>query len=166
MKRNLSIALFALFCISSFLSCNDGDQNNLAQENKADLSKASLANGSNQHAKAGDSVWIFINHIKSDQRNNFETLVHEVFFDSSAKLPEQERRVFQETRILHPTEPEKDGSYSYIFLMDPVVPGGEYDIERLMIKIYGEEKAKDYLKRWSEVESAEQTGYRLVQSRH
>jgi hypothetical protein len=68
-----------------------------------------------QRAKEGDSVWIYINHVKADKRQDFEKLLHEVFFDSSSRLSEDQRRVFQQTRILHPAQAEKDGSYSLCF---------------------------------------------------
>ena len=53
-----------------------------------------------------------------------------------------------------------------MFIMDPVIAGGDYDIESLLRKIYGEEKAKEYIQMYDETTAAPQTAYREVQSRY
>jgi hypothetical protein len=117
-------------------------------------------------AKEGDTVWVLINHVKGDKREQFERFVHEVFWDGAAKLDPDEQRVFRQTRVLHPTRQENDGSYKYIFIMDPVLKGGNYDIGQLLEKIYGQQKAAEYSKLYDEAILGEQTSYAMVQSRH
>lgn len=119
-----------------------------------------------ESAKEGDTIWVLINHVKGDKKKQFERFVHEVFWDGSAKLNQEEQRVFKQTRVLHPTRQEEDGSYKYIFIMDPVLKGGNYDIGQLMEKIYGPEKAKEYGRLYDEAVLEEQTSYVMVQSRH
>jgi hypothetical protein len=169
MKKNaFSLCVVTFISSLSFISCGEATTDQEATTNNQDQQDSAQLNttASIQRAKEGDSVWIYINHVKADKRQDFEKLLHEVFFDSSSRLSDDQRRVFQQTRILHPTQAEKDGSYSYVFLMDPVISGGEYDIEKLMEKIYGKENAKQYMTRWASAEAREQTGYILVQSRH
>jgi hypothetical protein len=48
--------------------------------------------------------------------------------------------------------------------MDPVVPGGDYEIENLLRKMYDEQKAKEYIKMFEETVAAPQTEYRVIQS--
>ena len=81
------------------------------------------------------------------------------------KLDAEGQRVFRQTRVLHPVEPEEDGTYTYLFIMDPVVPRGDYDIENLLKKMYDEQKATEYMKMLNETEASGQTGYRMIQSR-
>ncbi len=96
--------------------------------------------------------------------------MHEIFFDKalnrSNKLTPQDRQAFRQTRILHPVAPEADGTWSYIFFVDPVLNGVDYGIEPMLVKIYGEAKAKEYMQLLSETDAGEQKSYRTVQSRH
>ena len=117
-------------------------------------------------AAEGDSVWVIINHIKPDKREQFEKFVHEVFWPKASNLSADEQRLFKQTRVLHPTEPEADGTYSYIFLMDPLIPGGNYEIDYLLKKIYGEGKWEQHSKMLGETFAREQTQYVVVQSKY
>ena len=117
-------------------------------------------------AQQGDSVWILITSVKADKRAEFEKFVHEILWAGANKLSKEEQKPFQQSRILHPVAPEADGTYSYIFFIDPVVTGGNYDIESLLTKMYGEAKAKEHNKLWYESVVGEQKSYRVVQSRH
>ncbi|MEJ1237434.1 hypothetical protein WBG78_04835 [Chryseolinea sp. T2] len=103
-----------------------------------------------KRAAAKDTVWIYITKVKPGKQADFEKFVHEIFFDKASKLSAKEQRVFKQTRVLHPIKAESDGSYNYCFLMDPTVPGGDYDIESLMKKIYGAAEAEKYLKMYND----------------
>lgn len=117
-------------------------------------------------AMQGDSVWIIISPVKADKRAVFEKFVHEIFWPGASKLSKEEQKLFRQARILHPVAPEADGTYSYIFFIDPVVTGGNYGVMDLLTKMYGEAKAKEYNKLWEEAAAGEQKSYRVVQSRH
>lgn len=116
-------------------------------------------------AKEGDTVWVIVNHVKADKREQFERFVHEIFWPGAKNLRPAVQQVFQQTRVLHPIQAEADGTYSYLFIMDPVVPGADYDIENLIRKMYEEKKANEYLKMFSETAAGTQTGYTVIQSR-
>ena len=116
-------------------------------------------------AKEGDTVWVFVNHVKADKREQFERFVHENFWPGAKKLRPADQHVFQQTRVLHPIQAEADGTYSYLFIMDPVVPGADYYIENLIRKMYEEKKANEYLKMFNETAAGPQTGYTVIQSR-
>jgi len=118
-----------------------------------------------KRAAAKDSVWIYITHVKAGKQAEFEKFVHEIFFDKASKLSSKEQRVFKQTRILHPTKAETDGTYSYCFLMDPPVPGGDYDIGSLIKKIYGASEGEKYMKMYDDAVVG-QTEYLMTQSRH
>lgn len=116
-------------------------------------------------AAPGDSVWVIVNSVKPDKRTQFEKFVNEVLWPAAKKLPKAEQQIFQHTRVLYSGRPEKDGNYEYVFLMDPVIQGQDYDIEHLLQKMFTAEKAAAYNKMFQETLVGEQKWYRMVQSR-
>lgn len=115
-------------------------------------------------AKENETVWVLLNHIKPEKRQQFEKFIHEIFWPASRRLRKSDRQLFDQTRVLHPTEKEGDGTYTYVFIMDPVVKGGDYSIEKLLIKEYGKGKGNEYIKMFNDCLAAEQTGWVLMQS--
>jgi hypothetical protein len=168
MLRLAPAYVFAMALPISWMSCSDtsnGDATT-ARDTTASATTVRDTGPSLSRAKNGDTVWVLVNHVKADKRQQFEQFVHEIFWDSSSKLSSAEQQVFRQTRILHPTAAEKDGTYSYIFLMDPVVPGGNYNIHALLNRIYDKPKATEYNKMFDETTVGDQTPYIEVQSQH
>ncbi len=111
-------------------------------------------------AGPGQPVWVVLNHVKADQRANFERFVHEILNRmAETKAPDQARQL----RVLHPTTANDDGTYTYVFLMDPLVVGGDYSFDQLT-PFYGEEKASEYLHLWEDALARPQVGYEVVHS--
>ena len=111
---------------------------------------------------------VLVNRMKADKREQFESFVNS-FWAAGMKLGETdptERRVFQHTRVLYPTRPNADGTYTYIFIMDPVIPGGNYDIESALERMYPADEAARRLKMLEDTFAGEQVGWTVVQSRH
>lgn len=116
-------------------------------------------------AVAGDTVWVVVNPVKPDKRAQFERFVNEIFWPSAAKLSAADQRTFRQTRVLNAVRPEADGTYAYLFIMDPVQRGFGYDILALLNKTYSKEKAADYYKLFTESLAGEQRTYVTVQTR-
>ena len=116
-------------------------------------------------AAAGDTVWVVVNPVKADKRAQFERFVNEIFWPSAAKLGAADQRTFRQTRVLNATRPEADGTYSYLFIMDPVLKGASYDILALLTKVYGKEKAAGYHKLFMESLAGKQRTYVTTQTR-
>lgn len=96
-------------------------------------------------AKPGQKVWVVAYYVQAKKRTQYEHFVHDIFWPGAAKLTSaQEKQVFRQTRILHPTKANPDGSYSYLYIMDPVIEGANYDIESLLVKMYGKAKGAEY----------------------
>jgi hypothetical protein len=112
-------------------------------------------------AVEGEQMWVLLNQVKADRRQEFERFMYEFMMPIAAKT---EPDVLNRTRILHPTQPNEDGTYTYIFLMDPVVAGGEYDIWKLLLKVYSPEQAEEHVKLWNESLASPQIGYVVTQS--
>ena len=115
-------------------------------------------------AQEQDTVWVIVNPVKADKKEQFEKFINEFFWPRATKLSASEQQVFKHTRVLYPTRQEADGSYNYMFIMDTVIAGGDYDIDSLLKKIYGEEKANEYIQMYNETTAGPQTAYREVQS--
>jgi hypothetical protein len=65
-----------------------------------------------------------------------------------------------QTRFLYSDEPNENGNYTSVFLMDPVVQDGNYSILDILKQEYGEEQGEEYFKGWA----AEQVGFSVKQS--
>lgn len=166
MLRVLSVYLAISLSTSVFVSCNDNSAP--APTTNPDTANANKTSemASPARAKEGDTVWVIVNHVKAAKRQQFEQFVHTSFWDSASKLSAADQQVFRQTRVLHPTAAEKDGSYSYLFVMDSYVPGGNYDIQSLLKKMYSTNKATEYNQLFEECMASPQTVYITVQSRH
>jgi hypothetical protein len=87
--------------------------------------------------------------------------VHQILLPAAEKAAPSTLR---HTRFLRPAQQNEDGTYSSVFLMDPLVEGADYDILSLLEKAYGVEKAEEYIQLWTESLAGPQVGYDLVQS--
>lgn len=119
-----------------------------------------------QLAAEGDTVWVIVNHVKPDKRAQFERFTHEIFWPAAQRLSTEEQRLFRQTRVLNATAPEKDGTYTYVFLMDPVISGGDYDIRSILNKMYSKAEAEKYWNLFYEILTRDGDMYKVVQSRH
>ena len=117
-------------------------------------------------AQAGDKVWVIVNSVKADKRAQFERFVTAIFWPGAAKLSPAEQRVFRQTRVLNLTAPEADGTYSYLFIMDPLIPGANYEIGHLLQKEYGAAKAAEYVKLLDGSLAGKQHQYLMVQTKN
>jgi len=149
------VTCIVVFILTTYLIAPD-----LNAQTKVDLS------GANIRAAKGDTVWVLLNHIKHDKRQQFEKFIHEIFWPKASKLKPDDQQAFKQTRVLHPIDMNKDSTYSYIFLMDPVIPNTSYSILNFLKKMYGEDKAKEYYKMFEECYASPQSGYTLIQSKY
>ncbi|UOQ97121.1 hypothetical protein MUN81_18005 [Hymenobacter sp. 5317J-9] len=117
-------------------------------------------------ATTGQTVWVIVNRVKADKRAQFERFVNEIFWPSAAKVGATDQNAFRHTRVLNPTKPSPDGTYAYLFIMDPVQKGVSYDIEGLLKKAFGNEKAAEYNKLFTESLAGEQITYVSTQSKY
>jgi hypothetical protein len=116
-----------------------------------------------EHMRAheGEPMWVILNHIHPEKRKAFEHFLEAILMPAVAHTyPE----VFSKTRILYPSLPNEHGTYTYIFLMDPLVDTGEYNISHILYDYYKPELADAYLKIWEEAQASPQVEYDVVQS--
>lgn len=112
-------------------------------------------------AHKGEDVWVLLNHIRAEKREAFEHFLHSILMPAAAHIQPD---VYNKTRILHPSLPNKDGTYTYILLMDPVVLDGEYNIENILREFYKPDVVKEYMKIWEEAQALPQVEYDMTQA--
>ena len=112
-------------------------------------------------AAEGEKIWVLLNHIKADKLEQHKRFVHDILMPAAEKV---DPAAFRHTRYLHPAEPNEDGTFTSVFLMDPLLEGADYTFLGLLTKAYGEEQAKEYIKLWEEAEASPQVGYSLIQA--
>lgn len=112
-------------------------------------------------AQAGEPMWVLINHIRAEKHNDFEHFLHAILMPAVAhNHPE----VYNRTRVLHPAAPNEDGSYTYIFLMDPLVKDGVYNVREILMSYYNLDQVEEYMSLWDQALLAPQIEYDVIQS--
>jgi hypothetical protein len=110
-------------------------------------------------AQAGDTVYLVDHYVRPDQREQFEGFVEQVLW------PALRGRVQQQTRMLKSTVPNEEGSFTYTFVLDPVVQGERYNILDFLRAAYPEDEAVQHYVRFTDTWAREFTTRLFVQSR-
>jgi len=112
-------------------------------------------------AAEGERMWVLLNHVKADKLEQHQHFVHDILMPAAEKVA---LAAFRHTRFLYPTEPNEDGTFTSVFIMDPLIEDADYTFLGVLTKAYGEEQAKEYIKLWEEAEASPQVGYSLTQA--
>jgi hypothetical protein len=118
-------------------------------------------NQNHKRAVEGNEVWVVLNHVKADQWEVHKNLVTKIIMPAAEKIVPAE---VGQTRFLYAIEPNEDGTYTSVFLMDPAIENGNYNIEDILKKAHGDEQGQAYREQWVETLVADQLGYTLKQS--
>ncbi|MCX6213489.1 hypothetical protein [Spirosoma sp.] len=117
-------------------------------------------------AKPGEEVHVWAYPVKAGKQKQYEHFVHDIFWPGAKKLSAGEQRVFKQTRVMHPTKANADGTFTYLFIMDPYIKGGDYDIESLIKKMYGPKQGAEHYKLFNgAVVPGKDVGYQAIQSK-
>jgi len=112
-------------------------------------------------AAQGQPVLVSLSTIKPDKRDDFRRYIDEVKAPVvRATSPEAHASV----RLLEPSQPNPDGTWTFVWIMDPVVEGEDYEMEPMYEAFYGPEHAQERLREWDECHACDQVCYELVQS--
>jgi hypothetical protein len=97
----------------------------------------------------GEKVWIVVNYIKETAKSDYEKWMTEVFFTPMKTTQDTIlKKQYAATRWLTPAKQNEDKTWTYVFIMDPVIPKGNYDIENYLVKSYGEQMGEAYMKQF------------------
>ncbi|MDX1941309.1 MAG: hypothetical protein SFU99_12205 [Saprospiraceae bacterium] len=96
-------------------------------------------------AKEGEQVWIITVTVKNEHKSNFEKWISEVMYPALRNSKDKMRQgQLKSTRWLTPAAQNADQTWTYAWIMDPVVTGADYDIPNLLKQAYGEEMANKH----------------------
>ena len=128
LKRTISLAVAFVLCTGLY-----------AQDN---------SNISKVVASSGDPMWVILNHVKADKRQQFEKFVYEILLpalEENAKNDSKTRNLIEQTRMLEPRRANKDSSYTYIWLMDPLVKDADYSYPGILNRVHSPEETEKYI---------------------
>ncbi len=117
-------------------------------------------------AALGDTVWVILNHVKPHQRQNFERFTRDILWPALQTLAVTDsasRNRYLRTRLLAPTRQNTDSTYTYVYLMDPVVPGVTYGYRSILSTVYSESQVSQHLALVDSALARPQERYTVVQ---
>jgi len=118
-------------------------------------------------AAAGDTVSLVQYYVRPDGRERFEQFVRESYWPAVQRVAQTDParvRGFMQTRIVYPVRANPDGTFTYIFLLDPMVSGENYRILELLQSVYPQDEAQQRYGQWAETWARPFTSQVFVQS--
>ena len=96
-------------------------------------------------AKPGETVLVVVAAIKPDKKADYESWMKDVMYAAlyKSKNPVKKEQL-KVTRWLKPIRQNADSTWTYSFIMDPVIPKTDYDIPTFLKQEYGDEKGAQY----------------------
>ncbi|HEY3388834.1 MAG TPA: SgcJ/EcaC family oxidoreductase [Prolixibacteraceae bacterium] len=100
-----------------------------------------------QRASVNDHVLVVLNHVKVEKVSQFEDFYKNYMAPAGAEFNPKAKVT---VRSQKPTGQKEKGYFTYIFMMDPYVNTYDYDILHVLSSKYGETKAREYLKMYTD----------------
>ena len=124
-----------------------------------------------QTAKNGEEVWLVINKIKFDKKQEFDKIlfgeVMPAFTEYRVKDDEKHelnKKSLKTMRLLRPTQINDDSTWTFLFIADPYIEGATYNIVPPLLQKYGNDGAQAVFDRWNACYAAGQEIYLSKQS--
>jgi hypothetical protein len=112
-------------------------------------------------AAVGETVWVCVDRVKPDLRDEYRRFLFEVKAPAVRSVrPEAHGSV----RLLEPAAPNPDGTWPFIWIMDPVMPGEDYDTAAILEAFYGPAVAAGHMRRLDEMCAEEQSFHEMIQT--
>jgi hypothetical protein len=120
----------------------------------------------NYRAGEGDTVFLALLDVLPDGKDVYDR-ISEYMFDKVAEVDQQAELIMSKTRVFYPTEPNEDGTFTYIVMFDPIYTGKySFSPGYLIPKIYGEEEGKEILEEFGATIAGSQKSYTVIQSKY
>jgi len=118
-------------------------------------------------AKAGEKVWVIVLTVKNEHKANFEKWINEVMYPLLRNSKDKMRQdQLKSVRWLKPASQNTDQTWTYAWIMDPVVTGADYDLTVLLNQGYGEEKGKKHWEAYLSFLAKEPEQISLIQTNY
>lgn len=96
-------------------------------------------------AKPGETVLVVVASIKNEKKAEYETWMNDVMYAALHKSRNPVKQAqLKVTRWLKPARQNADSTWTYAFIMDPVIPKTDYDIPTFLKQEYGDETGERY----------------------
>ena len=129
------------------------------------IKHAHISSGADRYrAVEEEPVMVLVNRIKADKKEVFEELIYNDIQKNSKEAGGFLAEVTSSVRILNPINPDEDGNFTYVFIMDPIIKGVDYSIESVLVQFFDEEVANEKVKLWADCYVEPQYGYSLTQN--
>jgi ketosteroid isomerase-like protein len=115
-------------------------------------------------AKTGETIWIVTYYVKADKGSDFVAFIKNELMPALDMSDMNQAQAIAQTRLLEPKQADKNGNLKYIFIMDPVVDGVNYDMGKVLAKKHGEEVGKEKFKQLNALLSKDFEFTSVVQS--
>lgn len=117
-------------------------------------------------AAEGDTLFLAFHDVKADSKGEYERLSHEMLLDRISKADQQAQYISTLVRMLHPTEANEDGTFTYLYIFDPIYHGNySFNTLNLYTQIYGEEEGKELDAQFAATLAGDQRSYFMIQSK-
>ena len=120
-----------------------------AQDTKNATPNVNTPTKEQMRAKTGQDVWVIVTYVKDDSKSAFEQWAKTIFYPALQQSENPMHKAqLNATRWLEPAGQNEDKTWTYAWIMDPVVPDANYDIPLLLNTAYGEEKGKAHWEKY------------------
>jgi len=119
-----------------------------------------------KQAKKGEQVVIAITTVKAGKQQQFEDFLEKfgAALDKAIKVDATTKKVAAQTRTLYPAKPNADGTFTYVVLMDPVVPDpNATDVPTILRRVLSEAEIGKLMKQADDAVVGPQQILELVQ---
>jgi hypothetical protein len=155
-------AVALILCVTACASAPAGAPRSTTQESRG-------AEAPVLRAVGGDTVYLVHHHVRAERRLQFEDFVQEILWPAlrqSAAARPARRELARSIRLLQPLAADRDGVYTYTFVLDPYVPGESYNILEILREVYPEDEAVRQYSSFTETWARDFTTHGFVQARH
>ena len=118
--------------------------------------------------QVGDTIYFIDLHVKPEGREAFEAFVRDMLwpsFQRSTAPGMNGDQLLRRIRFLQPQGANEDGTLTYTFILDPVVPGFTYNVVDVLRAAHNEAEALAQYNNWTATWARVFTVRRYVQSR-
>lgn len=118
--------------------------------------------------QVGDTIYFVDMYVRADAREPFEAFVRDVLWPSfqRATAPGMSGDdLLRRIRFMQPQGTSEDGTYTYTFVLDPVVAGFSYNVLDVLRGVHGEAEARAQYNTWTATWARDFSVRRYVQSR-
>jgi hypothetical protein len=119
-----------------------------------------------KQAKPGEPVVIILTTVKAGKQQQYEDFMAKfgAALEKAVKMDPTIKKVSTQTRALHPAKANEDGTFTYVVLMDPVVPDpNASDIPQILRKVLSEAEVDKLMKQADDAVVGPQQVLELVQ---